>query len=354
MKNILIIAFHPYDDNMYPHLKVFIDLIGEKVKTKYFFFHERGYSFNNYRKMLNPFFYYLLFKDVFNLRRILYINNFDKIIVVDHFAFAILSFFSLPEKIIFWSHDIISCDNKYFFNPIVKLVIARNKKILRKGSLLLIQDENRKYILENALRTNITSEQIFYMPVFLEDISEKRMHAIKSIFPILMQCGGCGAYRYTDKLIEQYQKDTNYSLYLHGFIFFEIKKQLNKMTKKPILSEKRVSSENIYTVIEKCDIGFVGYTDEDLNFKYISKASGQAVEFLKMAKPIISIGNNDLGKFLEENSAGIEIRSFDMLSRAITNIVLKYEDYSRNALKCFKKYFDSCLYIDKLLEWINK
>jgi hypothetical protein len=354
MKNILIIAFHPYDDNMYPHLKVFIDLIGKKVKTKYYFFHERGYSFNNYKNIINPFFYYILFKDIFFLRRILHINNFDKIIVVDHFAFAVLSFFSLPEKIIFWSHDIISCDNKYYFNPIIKLVIARNKNILKKEALLLIQDENRKNILENALRTNITSDQIFYMPVFLEDISEKRIHKIKSILPILMQCGGCGAYRFTDKLIEQYQNDINYYLYLHGFIFPELIKQIKKIVKKPFLSKERVSSENVYTIIDKCDIGFVGYTDKDLNFKYISKASGQTIEFLKMAKPVISIGDNDLGKFLEENSAGIEIKSFDMLSSAVNNIVSEYEKYSKNAFKCFQKYFDSSLYVDKLLEWINK
>jgi hypothetical protein len=354
MNKILIIAFQPYNNNMYPPLKVFIDLMKKQINTKYFLFHERGYSFEKLRYIIRISLWLYLIVDIYKLIMLLKKNDFSKIIVVDHFAFAILSFFANRKKIVFWSHDIISYDKKYYKNPIIKWILSRNKKLLKRDVLLLIQDEDRKNILERTLKVNIKPEQIFYMPVFLEDINDERKHRINSPVPVLMQCGGCGSYRFTDKLIKQYQIDNNYILFLHGYIFNEIKIQLNKIEKCPFISEERIDPKFIYTIIEKCNIGFVGYTDKELNFKYIAKASGQLVEFLKMGKPIISIGENNIGIFLEENKAGKEIKNISMLSETITSITSEYETYSKNALSCFKKYFDSNLYINKLIELLKR
>jgi len=351
--NLLIIAFQPYDNNMYPPLKIFIDLMGKQINTKYFLFHERGYSFEHIKYLQKISLWLSIIKDIYKLIILLIKNNFYRIIVVDHFAFAILSFLTKYSKIIFWSHDIISYDKKYYKNFIIKCVLARNKKIIKKGALLIIQDEDRKIILEKTLKVNIKREQVFYMPIFLEDVNENRTHKINSSIPVLMQCGGCGSYRFTDKLINQYQQDDNYSLYLHGFIFDEIKTQLSVVKKQPFISDMRIDPTYIYTITKKCDIGFVGYTDIEQNFKFIAKSSGQLVEFLKMGKPVISIGENNIGMFLEENKAGIEIKLFSMLSEAITIITKEYEAYSKNALSCFYKYFDSKLYISKLLEFIK-
>jgi len=104
--NLLIIAFQPYDNNMYPPLKIFIDLMGKQINTKYFLFHERGYSFEHTKYLQEISLWLSIIKDIYKLIILLINNKFYKIIVVDHFAFAILSFLTKYSKIIFWSHDI--------------------------------------------------------------------------------------------------------------------------------------------------------------------------------------------------------------------------------------------------------
>lgn len=359
---ILITGFHPYDENMYPHLKIFIDLLNEKTDTQYFYFKERGYGFENIKwfelkkiqKILKT-----INKDTKKFKKLIKKQNFDKVIIIDHFAFAHLGRYIAPEKLIFWSHDIISYDKKYHNNFIIKKVLEKNKELLKNGAKLIIQDKERKTLLEKSINYNVSDDKTFLMPIFLKNAKLKISHKIQNSKPVLMQCGGCGEYRYTDKLINEYQNNNNWELYLHGFIFPEIKSKINSLKKIPIISQMRVSGENIEKIVTKCDIGFIGYggdnknSETDLNFQFIKFATGQTVEFLKLAKPIITIGDkHNLGEFCKEENIGIAIKSIDEISGAIDKTVKNYEFYSKNALNCFNKYFNSDLYINKLLEWL--
>jgi hypothetical protein len=120
----------------------------------------------------------------------------------------------------------------------------------------------------------------------------------------------------------------------------------------PELSTSLCSPENTFQIIENCDIGFVGYRNLDDNFFHIDMASGQAVEFFRLGKPIITLGQNTLCDFVRINHSGIHINHISEMNAAIQCIMNDYATYSHNSRSCFEKYFDSQLYIDKLLEWI--
>lgn len=361
MKKVLIVGFHEYNNNMYPHLKVFIDLLSTKCNVKYFHFRERGYSFKEFnwfnRKAYKKF--REISKDVNALKKIIKNDCPERILAIDHFAFAQISKFVPSNKLIFWSHDIISPDTNYFKNFIIKSVFKKNVSAIKNGSKVIVQDKDRQKLLEQTLKLEIPAHQLFFMPTFLKKTNLTINHHIAHKKPILMQCGGCGSYRFTDKLIAQYQHDDNYELYLHGFIFEEIKKQIKQVKKVPMVSDAIVPAEKIQDIVAQCDIGFVGYggddlnSEKDLNFKYIKFASGQTVEFLRLGKPLIIIGEeNNLGEFIEEQNAGIWVHSLEEINKSTKTIANNYSDYSKNALKTFDTYFDSNLYIDNLLEWL--
>lgn len=359
---ILIVGFHPYDNNMYPHLKIFIDLLKEKTDTQYFHFRERGYSFEhikwyNFEKIIKL--HKVINKDTKRFKKLIKQENFDKVIIVDHFAFSHLGKYIEPEKLIFWSHDIISYNKPYHKNYFIKKALENNKLYLQNGARLIIQDNERKELLEKSIDFKIPDNNTFLMPIFLKNANIEIGHTINHKKMILMQCGGCGAYRFTDEVVKQYQKTNSWELFIHGFIFPEIKEQINNCKKIPIVSELRVNPEKIEQIVNKCDIGFIGYGNDnqdcenDLNFYYLKFASGQMVEFLKLAKPLVIYApTSNLDEFVREENIGICINSFDELDLKIDIIKNNYEFYSKNALECFKKYFDSNLYIDKLLEWL--
>ena len=368
-KKILLAGFQPYDNTGYPPTKCFIDLIAEMHDLSFVSLpHLIPYSFLNIiinpgiiinhpfiviKELFNDIF--SLLKDIIKFKKKIKHDNYDILITKNHLAFAIASFFFDETKIIFWCYDYYSYESDYYRLFIVKKLLQRNKKSLEKGSQLIIQDENRLAILERVLGIELSPEKHIIIPVFLDKTNAKPLKEIFGKKPIIMQCGSFHEERQSLKLLSHYQNNDNYVLYYHGINMLPGNIFL-KVRKVPIVSTQLYDKERSYQVIDYCDIGFIGYTQKnDSNYKYMAYSSGQLAMFLRKAKPVISMGNNDIGLLLNKYNAGVEIQTIDELNNAIDLIVKNYKKYSSGALDLFNNVLSSDLFIDLFSNlFINK
>lgn len=361
MKKVLLIGFHKYDDSMYPHLRCFIDQLSKHCAIDYFHFRERGYFIENViTKPFRPQSYVRVFLSIIytiidSLRLKLRTGEYDKVIAIDHYAYALASFIFRKKKVILWSYDVISYDSIIYNNFFVRGFMKLCSRALARNGRVIIQDEERLNLLKESLHMDDYELDVFYMPVCLERTSVTKRELSSTVRPRLMQSGGIGAYRSSDKLLSHYQKNfDSYRLYFHGIIFGEIKDQLARCDAQPMVSSRTVNPKLIYQLSDYCDIGFVCYEDEDdLNFSLIARASGQLVEFLRVGMPVIVMGKNNLPQFVEEQGIGVSIKDMSEMNPAIKTIVQNFEHYSHNCFRSFDLFFDCEIYIPRILNWIG-
>ncbi len=357
---LLIIGFHKYDDNMYPHLRCFIDQTSTKTDLTYFNFRERGYftqSMMSQKSRVRA--WALAIRalahsaiDTFTLWR--KYQNYDTIIAIDHYAYAIASRVFKEKRVIFWSYDIISADSVIYRHPFVRAFMQSCSAALMRNERVIIQDEDRLNLLKESLHINDHELDVIYMPVCLEPIAITERTLSSQKRPRLIQSGGIGAYRCSDQLLAHYQNNSaSYRLYFHGFIFKEIKEQLLKCDAPPMVSSRTVSPKHIYQLSDYCDIGFVCYQDEEnMNFFLTARASGQLVEFLRVGIPVIVMGKTNMPKFVEEQGVGIGIKDMSEMNHAIQAITQNYQQYSQNCFQCFNIKFDIEKYVPRILGWL--
>lgn len=352
--NILLISFYKNDNMMYPHLQEVLNVLKENHDADYFQFRERGYSiFGN--KSIKQYLHVLktILIDFNKLKKQIKSKQYDKIIVIDHFAYWITSLIAPINKIIFWSFDIMGDDSTYYKHFIVRFILRKNAMLLSKNGKMIIQNEERLKLLERTLKLNIPRENVLFMPVFIKPAPFEIKHTPKNTPPILMQATSFDGQRYTDELIAQYQEDNSYELMLHGLNWMNLHKKLSALEKKPNFSDELVEPSELYNIIKTCDIGFLGLKLVEDNCKYLYGASNQLIEFLRLGKPVISIGANNIGAILKKNNAGIEIFSINELQNAVIKISLNYEVYSKNALELFKKDFNNIKISNDFLNYLK-
>jgi hypothetical protein len=356
----LLIGFHKYDDNMYPHLRCFIDQLSERSDLAYFHFRERGYfvqHMSNQRSWLRSWIIgikAMCFTAVDALNLWLNYRNYDTIIAIDHYAYAIADFLFKKKKIILWSHDVISYDSAIYNNIFVHAYMKACSKALVRNRRIIIQDEERLGLLKKSLGLDDNAFDVLYLPVSLGPTGMTNRVLSSEVKPRLLQSGGIGAYRCSDKLLSHYQNYSDfYRLYFHGFIFQEIKNQLVKCAIQPMVSCRAINPKFIHQLNDFCDIGFVCYADEEnMNFFLIAKASGQFVEFLRLGLPVIAMGKNNLGQFVKEQGVGVGIQDMSELTHAIETIAKNYQDYSKNCFHCFDQHFNFEKYVPQISAWL--
>jgi glycosyltransferase involved in cell wall biosynthesis len=283
----------------------------------------------------------------------------DLLIAIDFMA-LVLAACASDKPIAFWSHDFISIDERRHGRKINQLWMLAIKRALTKARNLIIQDKDRLRALEKSL--GLTAEQlnlsIFFLPVSLPASTEQSQgrRLVKRQKPTVMQIGGLSAFRSnTDFLIEQYRKDDQrFELLLHGLVFPDIAASLSALSPCPLINDSFVSFDKISEVVQRCSIGFVGYRPGDEQFRLVKNASGQLVEYLRLGKPVVSMGHNDLGELLEDEGAGRKIRTSDEFFSAINEIHLNYDTFSQNAFALFSKRYDLAKYEAALLDFLKE
>jgi len=360
-KKILIIGFQKCDAAMYPHLKTFIELLSNYCEVEYFLFRERWGHFEPlYTASREPSAWIAAVKGTLHsvidtIKMMITHSDHDAIIAIDNYAYAIAANVKKRANLILWSHDFVGVNSLLYDTFFVRQIDSYCAKGIIKNKKIIIQDSKRLEALLESLKLPASISDTFFMPVFLEKPPIVHQSEMSSkARPKILQCGGIGRYRYSDDLLAHYQTHSHeYQLLFHGFIFREILTELEHKPMKPMISSNVLDNRSLYQIIDFCDIGFVGYRWDDIyDDRYLSKASGQTVEFLRMGKPVIAMSESDLDEFIEASGVGIGITDMSELGSAIDQIRENYDRYSENSIHCFDEYFSPDTYIPKILDWV--
>lgn len=358
LKKILIVGFEKKNQINYPHLKQTINYLEKSFNCDYSYFPERGYFLNcnfsfslrkNFTNILSFCKFFLAFNHVIYTKLT---GKYQTIIAIDNFTYVIYSLFF--KDTILWSHDFVTNDQEQAQCYIQRLLNKLVYKYLNKNKKIIIQDSERLLLFaENYIKKETKSLDVFYFPVSLLPVRSNRKD-IDINLPLLMQIGGINRFRSgSDVLINYYQTaNKKFDLLLHGYFMNDIIEQINKSNYIPISSTLELQADEVYKIVEKCDIGFICYNTDNKNFYYTKHASGQLVEFLRCSKPVIIIGNTDLKDFVLKEKIGVSIENITDLGEAINEIKNNYLLYQKNVRRCFQRIYDINLYLDSLAKWI--
>jgi hypothetical protein len=330
---ILIIGHFQKNNYTYPHLGHVMDKMSNYTDVCYYYFPE-----NFFMGLLSIPRLLIKFRDV------------DAILAVNCYIYVVSTMIFRTKKIFLWSFDFIDERNQTYNTPRHRILIKAVQNSFSKHKKIIIQDKERLNVYLKSYHLEDIPNVAFFLPVSVPDVNSTSLRHIK---PRIMQLGFIHSDRYSDQLLEHYQKNYGYyDLFLKGYSFPDFISIFKKYEVQPFFSTLKTHYKYMYTIVDYCDIGFIGYKNKDNNHYYIAQASGQLVEFLRLGKPIISIGDTNLNPFIEENSIGIIITSMNQLQFAIDDIMVNYDKYSENCRKTFKKDFLLDNYIEKLVKWL--
>ncbi|MFA6922752.1 MAG: hypothetical protein WC223_00725 [Bacteroidales bacterium] len=359
-KKIFVIGYNVFCEQMYPHLFEFLNLIGNDFDLVYYGKDDRGFlSYYKTEKTIGlPFLKKIKFIKNCDLKintikseikKILESKIFDIIIVIDHSAINYISETIGTKgktKLFFWSHDILTNDHPlYVESKHIREIINNNKKNIQNFDLIIIQDHARAAVLDSVLNTHNIKK--FYFPVSLNTDNTSINIAFdkskRDFFETinLLQIGFISNERFSDDILDEYLKaKDNINLTFLGRISDELSEMIEKASKKVFYHEVQSSFIEMRKIISNSDIGIIGNRPKTLNNHFYSKSCGQMVEYLRCGIPVIIVGNEELGEFVENENCGVFIQNINELTNAINKIKQKYPSFSKKSHDTFSKFFN--------------
>jgi glycosyltransferase involved in cell wall biosynthesis len=277
----------------------------------------------------------------------------DLIVALDFMALVLGSLGS-AIPVILWSHDFIPNDEERHARKINQLWLGAVRRALRKAKGVIVQDAARGSALMSSIGDTgrVTP---YLLPVSLPPADGEARSSMPGSKPKVIQIGGLSAWRScTDFLLDQFAAHPDrFSLFLHGSVDPDVSSRVRAMPDVEV-SDGFVESTLIPGIVSRGDIGFIGYKPVDQNFASVKNASGQLVEYLRCGKPLISMGTNDLGTFLETEGAGRSVRDSADFFDALATITNDYATFSANARRLHAERYDFNRYAPGLLAYLKQ
>lgn len=370
-QKILVIGFQPYNEKMYPPLYDFLQEMEQAFTIRYLDHDRRGEdlvaleaSLSIRSRDLRQ--YSGLFKSWHTIprqmRRIFWRRHAVKqaitddvaaIIAIDHTALANAARYAKDSTtLIFWSLDFISSDRNWSNYYLIRRLLRQNIRDIRKCRLIIVQDPARGAVLDSILFSHAIPK--FYMPTALRDDDEARTIAYgkaqqAQLTSIRLMQLNFSEERGSDSLLQAYQfLGDNITLSFQGNSSSQFDTLIGRYARKPEIFPFQAQRKNMRSHLAKSDIGFIGYRRRDLNHFFISKASGQLVEFLRFGIPIIVFESLELGQFVRCQRIGVYIERIQELSEAIQYLTHHYAEYSTNARNIYESTYQLTPYCNAL------
>lgn len=364
---LLIIGFQPFNERMYPHLFDFVSELRKEFSVIYIGTDNRGVprqcpKFPIFYSSPKKIFGYLkgyIRQRIAHLSS-LYWHRFigvSTVIAIDHQALHdAVKIFPNTIKIVFWSHDYIAVEHEWRKDDKIVQLIQDNIIDIQHVDTIMIQNEKRGKCLDKLLQCDNINKT--YFPVSLMDdaysqITSTQKHDDKILSTIRLSLMSVSTYRDSQRLLSQsIPKDAIWVL--RGKVPEEIQKAINIMDYKYELYPFCETYKGMRENLTNCNIGVLSYRLMSDNDLYLSGASGQLVEYLRLGMPVIVFGCDDIGMLVEMHKAGVYIHSEDHLSNAINHIRDNYMAFSENARKLFESNYDMSLYLPDIIKKIDK
>lgn len=266
------------------------------------------------------------------------------LIAIDHTAaYCATRYFDGP--IVFWSYDILAQDAPWRIKGgMLERLILRDRIT---SQTLMIQDESRKRLIEEALGAGFSST--IFLPVGLNDSAQaqaaarERLAAPLSKPVTVVQNGWIAQIRWSCELIEAYQVwSEEYELVFHGFMDKNdpVWMHYEAAKRKPALNTELLVCDQLSELLDRFSIGFIGYKETDRNHSYMEYASLQLVLFLRLGMPVICCASPAVSNFISSHGCGVAISNPLTAEAAITDIVRNYGRFSKAARATYDMYFN--------------
>lgn len=267
------------------------------------------------------------------------------VIAIDHTAvFTAVRWLDCP--LVFWSFDALANDAPWL------LPHGRLKRLLdchseHRASLLLVQDEARRRLVEGAVKHKF--ENVCYLAVGVLDREYDRTaaHSRMQIRCLgttkIVQSGWIAPVRWSPELVASYQQwPERHELCMHGYLSKEYSEaaQVHEAKRQPMISTTIYGNDELSPFLNRFDIGFIGYRETDENHRHLENASLQLVLFLRLGIPVICCAPESLCRLVEEAGAGIALSHPSEALGALERISNQYSDFSRSARGLYECRFD--------------
>ncbi len=253
-----------------------------------------------------------------------------------------------PNNTIYWSFDPLGKDSPYRLgvDGYVEALLNENAIKAHKNVTLVVQDNERKEWLEYCL--GVSFRKAMFVPVALNDNNYCRINAFKRRHRGLagkariVQSGYICAGRFSLDLILAYSGwSDNFELNLRGEIRDEVNPLLAHSSKQILVSSGFYNNIELQTVSNEFDIGFIGYTETDMNHQLIVNASAQLVSYLQLGIPVICCGPKQLTSFIQMYGLGIASNHpAEITNHDLEMMVNNYSQLSGNCRDLYELHYD--------------
>lgn len=268
------------------------------------------------------------------LKKLLFLKKID-ILFIDNRAIIpialLFCFFKRPRHIVQDCREMYFCREQKYLKS--KIGCFFEYIMLKKANIIIVANKYRARIMKKAY--NLDKKILIFENIrnFDDQKYEEMILEIKykkllerNTFKIISTSGynGNSLDKNLIKFIEK--AEGNYELFFVGKI-----NKLKKIEQKNIHYIDKIPFSELRFLLNKMNVGYVGYEIINLNTKYC--ASGKIYEYLNENLPILSHKNIPLKNFIKKYNVGV---SGDNINELIKRLEQNPEFYKENILQ-FKK-----------------
>lgn len=221
-----------------------------------------------------------------------------------------------------------------------------------RAVLTLIQDEARADLLCQDNHIPRSSIEIMPCGVLGPPITERteylqRKHGIPASDKIVLYAGKITRWARIGELVQQANQWPNgWVLAIHGFGQYvqEVRNVISRGSGRVILSTELLPQDQLESLLSSGDIGIALYEDLGANFRHTGSASNKLAQYLKCGLPVITNDFPSMRGIVEKYGCGVCVHDESQVIEAAECIMMDYDQYRANALRCFAEHYDLMRY----------
>jgi len=274
---------------------------------------------------------------------------------------------SLNINLIYWSLELLltkELTDKYWID-----LKECEKKLSQRASFIIIQDKKRSKLL--ALDNNIPQDKFLFIPNAPKGFYRKqnsnywhKYFKLDKNTRIVLHSGSIGNWTGVKDIIRSVDDwPKNWIFVIHTSFNSNQDSNLKELydiatSDRIFFSTEGVSSLKYPELVASADIGIAFYVPEQPpytleNIHTIGFSSGKISYYLRAGLPVLINQWPDVSKFIQNQKCGIAVNNADEISKAISIIEKKYNEYRNNAYEAFKKYLEPTSYIKKFVKKVD-
>ncbi|WP_375724893.1 hypothetical protein LXN10_05535 [Arcobacter sp. KX21116] len=295
-------------------------------------------------------------------------NNYDYCIANEKSSLVIAKeFMQKNTKIIYWPTELYTMESHADSHHRLPIQLDYERKVINSIDLIIHADENREKEFFRICQKEFFTKKL-YFPISLkrEKISNSTNKSYHNLFnlekqkKIILYNGLISVHKrfIIDIVIAAQKMPEEVVVVLSGLHNgdSELLRIIKLLDKKGQIFIDTIlhSPEERHNLFCTADIGLAFYVEDDVNELLTIMSSDKIASYTRAGLPIISFDYSNYINIYGKVKFGIGIDEFQNINRAITEILAHYDEYSKNSLSAYEKYYCLDNNINSLLKTLDK